>query len=78
MPPIAGSHDAFVPPFPSGHPDLRKWFGAHHRDVAPSGRTSVSEHVDAVFIDFNGVTRAGERACIGAYRYPEAEVVWST
>ena len=42
----------------------------HHSDRAV--------HVDVVCIDSNGVTRAGECACIGAYRYPEAEVVWST
>ena len=78
MPPIPGKHGAFVPPFPSGHPELRAWFEDHHQDVASSGRTKVPEQVETVCIDFNGVTRAGERACIGAYRYPEAEVVWST
>jgi len=78
MPPIPGRHDAFVPPAPSGHPELRKWFETHHGAVASNGRVAVPEDVEAVCIDFNGVTRAGERACVGAYRYPEAEVVWST
>ena len=71
MPPIPGKHGAFAPPFPSGHPELRAWFEDHHQDVAPSGRAKVPEQVETVCIDFNGVTRAGERACIGAYRYPE-------
>jgi hypothetical protein len=78
IPPIPGKHESFVPPFPSGHPELRAWFADHHRDAAPSGRTKVPEETETACIDFNGVTRAGERACIGAYRYPEAEVVWST
>jgi hypothetical protein len=35
-PPIGGVHDAFVPPFPRGHPDLRARFEDHHQDVPPS------------------------------------------
>lgn len=76
MPPIPTSHDAFVPPFPSGHPELRRWFKAQHEAVAAEGRHSVPENVKAVCVDYNGVTRAGTRACVGAYRHPEAEVAW--
>jgi hypothetical protein len=36
------------------------------------GNWSHPEGRRPVFIDFNGVTRAG------SYRYPEEEVVWST
>lgn len=76
MPPVDGAHDAFVPPHPSGHPRLREWFNAEHDKVPARGRRTVPEHVRAVCIDYNGVTRAGARACAGAYRYPEAEVAW--
>lgn len=59
-------------------PKLRAWFDAHHQAVAPSGRMPVPEAVKTVCVDDNGVTRAtGGRPCAGAYRYPEAEVVWA-
>ncbi|MEO1339354.1 MAG: metallophosphoesterase, partial [Myxococcota bacterium] len=50
MPPIAGRHDAFVPPHPSGHPDLRAWFDAHQTAVASKGRISVPKSVPAVCV----------------------------
>ena len=78
LPPIPGRHDAFVPPFPSGHPDLRAWFDTHHEAVGPDGRVAVPPQVQAVCVDFNGVTRAGARACVGAYRHPDAEVLWAS
>ena len=78
MPPIAGYHHEFVPPHPSGHPELRDWFDANHRRVPADGWVAVPDSVNAVCIDYNGVTRAGARACVGAYRHPEAHVVWAT
>ena len=78
MPPIPGHHDAFVPPYPSGHPGLRRWLSEHHGKVVTSGRVQVPDHVNAVCIDFTGVTRAAERACVGAYRYPEGQISWMT
>ncbi len=77
LPPIPG-HSHFTPPHPSGHPDLREWANTHHKLVADSGRQSVPSQTQAVCVDFNGLTKAGPRACVGAYRYPEAEVVWQT
>lgn len=76
MPPVPGVHDAFVPPHPSGHPRLRAWLEGSHASVTGAGRRRVADGAMAVCVDFNGVTRAGERACVGAYRYPESEVVW--
>jgi len=79
MPPIEGRHDALAPPHPSGHPKLRAWFDDNHAHVEPRGCVRVPDHVKVVCIDYNGVTRAeGGRPCVGAYRYPDAEVVWST
>lgn len=79
MPPVAHRHEAFVPPHPSGHPMLRAWFDETLPAVPSSGRERVPASVRAVCIDYNGVARAtGGRPCVGAYRYPEAEVVWST
>lgn len=78
MPPIPGHHEAFVPPHPSGHPALRAWFDEYHRHVEPAGTEAVPDSVHAVCIDYNGMTRAtGGRPCVGAYRHPEAQVVWA-
>ena len=78
MPVVSGVHDDFWPPYPSGHPDLRDWFESNHDAVPDEGTVAVPEGVTAVCIDFNGVTRAGRRACVGAYRYPESQVVWAS
>lgn len=77
MPPVPGAHEGFVPPHPSGHPRLRAWFEAHHEAVASDGRGKVPRDVRAVCVDFNGVTKVSSRACVGAYRHPEGEVVWA-
>jgi hypothetical protein len=79
MPPIDGVHPGFVPPHPSGHPRLRAWLDAHHDKVQREGTKKVDAEVKAVCVDYNGMTKAsGGRPCVGAYRYPEAEVVWAT
>ena len=79
LPPMRGRHEAFVPPHPSGHPTLRAWAAEHGAAIPHRGRGDVPENVQAVCIDYNGATYGGgERACLGAYRYPDAEVVWST
>lgn len=76
LPPVSGRHEAFAPPHPSGHPELRAWAEAHHEHVEESGSLAVPSNVHAVCVDYNGVTNIEVRACVGAYRYPEAEVVW--
>lgn len=76
LPPILGHHDAHAPPFASGHPELRAWTREHHHRVEDVGRSAVGPEVLAVCVDYNGVTNAGVRACVGAYRHPESEVVW--
>lgn len=73
------SHDIpFAPPYPSGHPELRKWQAANVLAVPASGCVPVPAHVRFVCVDYNGVVRAGGPACVGAYRYPEREVAWAT
>lgn len=76
MPPIEALHESLVPPHPSGHPELRRWTGEHHARVASAGTRAVGASERAICVDYNGVTKEGARACVGAYRYPEAEVVW--
>lgn len=76
LPPISGRHEDFAPPFASGHPSLRSWAEAHHEHVEEAGRAAVPPEAHAVCVDYNGVTNVEVRNCVGAYRYPEAEVVW--
>lgn len=78
LPPLSPAHEAFAPPQPSGHPALREWADTHHARVPETGRAAVPPEVRAVCVDYNGVTNAGARSCVGAYRHPEAEVVWRT
>lgn len=78
MPPVEGRHEAFVPPHPSGHPDLRAWFESLRPYVQPEGRMAVPPELKAVCIDFNGMMRVDGPPTVGAYRYPEAEVAWAS
>ncbi len=78
LPPVPGHHDAFVPPYPSGRPELRAWFERLLPALTASGVRRVPERVRAVCVDFNGVIRGGGAACAAAYRHPEAEVVWAS
>lgn len=73
LPPLEGD---MAPPHPSGHPKLRAWA----RDLAPripsTGRVPLDGNLACV--DFQGVTSVSDRACIGALRWPEREIVWAT
>jgi hypothetical protein len=74
LPPVV---EQFCPPFPSGHPDLRSWQKRLASSVPSRGRV----HTDAktVCVDYNGLTLVSDGiACVGAYRWPEREVVWAT
>jgi hypothetical protein len=67
----------WAPPWPSGHPKLRAWWQELGPRLRPEGR--VAWHGDVMCVDFNGYGRfLGDRACVGALRWPEREVVWST
>lgn len=68
-------HGAFVPPHPSGHPDLRAWARAWAPRCQGSGRAPWDAELACV--DFQGVTRVSGHACVGALRWPEAEIVWA-
>jgi hypothetical protein len=72
-----GEPPHWAPPWPSGHPELRAWWQRHAPKVALEGRRTWTG--DHLCVDFNGLTRAlGDRACVGAMRWPEREVVWAT
>lgn len=73
MPPVQGD---FAPPHPSGHPHLRHWFKALLPAIPDEG--TLAHRGDFACVDFNGVTRQDpRRACAGAYRWPEREIVWA-
>ena len=73
-PPIDGH---FAPPHPSGHPDLRAWGEAMLRRCPPEGSLPLAG--DVACVDFHGLTRASSaRACIGALRWPERQIVWAS
>lgn len=79
LPPVRGYSEHFVPPHPSGHPDLRRWAADLHVKVDDAGAHFAGEDVGAICVDYNGLTKASpHRACVGAYRHPEAQVVWRT
>ena len=73
LPPIEGD---FAPPHPSGHPRLREW-GMRLAAECPE-RGSIALRGNYACVDFNGFTKAdGKRACVGALRWPERQVVWA-
>ena len=73
VPPMDGD---FAPPHPSGHPDLRAWFERMAPRIPDAG--TLTHDGDFACVDFNGVTRQDpHRACAGAYRWPEREIVWA-
>lgn len=79
LPPLPGADGRvhWAPPAPSGHPDLRAWWKAHAPRIPPEGRVAWTS--DHLCIDFNGFSRAlGDRACVGALRWPDREVVWAS
>lgn len=75
LPPVDGN---FCPPYPSGHPELKAW----QREVLKRtpARGTVAFTGDIACVDFNGVTAASTdgRACVGALRWPEREIVWAS
>jgi hypothetical protein len=74
VPPIDGH---FAPPHPSGHPELRAWGEAMRRRCPPEGTLPFSG--DVACVDFHGITRASpDRACVGALRWPDRQIVWAT
>lgn len=73
LPPIDGD---MAPPHPSGHPKLRAWALGLVNRVPEMGRLPMTGEVAC--IDFHGVTKASSRACIGALRWPEREIVWAS
>ena len=67
---------AFVPPYPSGHPESRTWYHSQ-ANIPQYGQIPLDAHTTAICIDYNGITKEGSRACVGAYRYPESAVAWA-
>ncbi len=73
LPPSVGGQ--MTPPEPPGHPKLREWAAARALGVPPAGRHPMIG--DVVCVDFQGVTKATDHACIGALRWPEREIAWA-
>jgi hypothetical protein len=73
LPPIDGD---MAPPHPSGHPALRAWARKLAPRIPSTGRLPLAG--DLACVDFQGVTNASDRACVGALRWPERELVWAT
>lgn len=77
LPPQAGEHAQFVPPSPSGHPDLRRWFESSPSSIPVCGEHPVPASERFVCVDYNGMTKTQTgRVAVGAYRHPEAVVCW--
>lgn len=77
LPPVRGGHDKFAPPFPSGHPDLKKWQREIVDRVPARGIVDVPAGETSVCIDYNGVFDAKGGSCVGAFRWPERQVAWA-
>lgn len=74
LPPV---HGDFCPPHPSGHPELKAWQRSLLPRVPEKGTVAFTGEVACV--DFNGVTEASDgRACVGALRWPERQIVWAS
>jgi hypothetical protein len=73
LPPVGGE---FCPPEPSGHPRLKAWQKENSVRVSDHGTRACD--ADIICVDYNGLTAASERACVGALRWPERQVVWAT
>jgi hypothetical protein len=77
LPPRVGA-EVFAPPYPTGHPENRSWLHRHSQDLAREGRWTVPDHERFVCVDYNGMFRHQAVGCVGAYRWPEHEVVWAS
>ena len=74
IPPITDVHEDFVAA--ADLPKIRSEFENLAQFVENTGLVKVPSTINEICIDYNGVTRALKRPCVGAYRYPEAEVAW--
>lgn len=77
LPPRLGA-ELFAPPYPTGHPDNASWLHRHVQDLAAEGRWPVPAHERFVCVDYNGTFMHHAVGCVGAYRWPEHEVVWAS
>jgi len=84
LPPIAGAHDAFVPPHPRGTQGFRDWHHSTAALIPPDGLVDVPASVRFVCVDYSGVSSVRSEwrgnsvaSCVGAYRWPEHQVAWA-
>lgn len=77
LPPRADA-PLFAPPYASGHPSNLSWIERHLPDLPRSGSLDVPDRERFVCVDYNGLLKHAATGCVGAYRWPEAEVVWTT
>jgi hypothetical protein len=80
LPPVNGE---LLPSRPTGHPAL---LAQAHRRVNGANKQALKRLLegtapmtgDLACIDFHGVTAVSPKACIGALRWPEREIVWAS
>lgn len=74
LPPLSST---LVPPYGYGDPRLNLWQDENRDAVPQTGCVAVDDQA-FLCIDFNGVTRHGPRACVGALHWPERQIIWAT
>ena len=67
-----------APPHVIGSAEETTWRRQRAGAVAESGSLAVDPQTRFVCVDYNGFAKATRRGCIGAYRWPEHAVAWST
>ena len=78
LPPVAGLHDAFAPPFPSGTEAHADWLRSVAAAVPATTAGIDAAEAPAICLDYSGLQIVADRQCVGAYRHPEAQVIWAT
>lgn len=68
----------FAPGEPNGTNEYRDWAKAAAANTVGGESVQVPDAVSAICIDYSGYRFATDRACLGAYRWPEQEVVWTS
>lgn len=76
--PPSGVPPQFAPPHVTGSREDKEWYASIATAAAPHGSIAVADEVKHVCVDYNGVAKATGRGCVGAFRWPERVVAWSS
>ncbi len=76
--PPAGADGPAAPVEVLGSKAERRWLRTWSPQRGPAGRVELSHSVRHVCVDYQGMHKGGVGGCVGAWRWPEHEVVWST